>query len=961
MPNNKIVIAELELDIDGLTEAAKDSQKAIAKVKEELLALKDAGKESTAQFANNRDELQKLTQALQTQLAALTEQVQRTEDLANAQKEAGTAAQKALQTQNELAAGYSASADTLQELETTAQDAAQTLSTLNSALQQNESLMGQGEGSTAKSAKTFNDYKTQVKESFDSINLFNGGLGGLISRAQEAGGVGPLVAGAFNGMATGIGGMTKASLAFIATPMGLILTGIAVALKAVISYFTDTQEGVDKLTAITRPLQSVFQALMGVFQNVGKYLADMFTNPKQALIDFANLIKENLINQITGLAELIPNLGKAIGQLFSGDFSDAAKTATDAIAKVALGTENITDKIAGAANETGKFLSDAYERGKQIDELQKSLDRGLAGYTERNSELSIELDKQNAIADDTNATFAQRETAVRKAIETIKEQNKLVEERMDDEIKLLALKQKDNGISAAEKAEMAEMVAKQKETAAQHIDTEKAMYSKLDSIRQEAYDKEKDRRQKAIDDAITKQKQLLDLFTAEGDTRQKTLKEALDYEDTKSAKALEILKAELNAKKINQLQFDAQSKNLNAQTAEKKLQLAASYSRSELELWKAENQSKIASGKNFTDEMMKQEGIRLETLKKKQIEQLQLETGLTEQKDRDALEAKRKNHQELNQEEMEYLTELQNINNDFRAQGEAIQNAKKDRDANQKALEYETALTEDITQYEKQKLLEEQRYENEKTELEARKTSDLANAALYDTLLENNEKEHTGNLKKINQDLADYKLSLQSRLMGEMATILGKENKAGKAFAIAQATIDTYQSAVAAYRSQLTMDPTSPVRAAIAAAAAVATGLKNVQKIAGVKDPKFEQGGLMAVGGNRHTNGGTLFTGSDGTRFEAEQGELIGIMNRNAAHHFMAFNNAFPAGGTQAPNYFANGGIVSREIAQQNLNLDELAAKIALANRALPAPVVAVEDIINRGNSYIKVKEGANF
>jgi hypothetical protein len=47
-------------------------------------------------------------------------------------------------------------------------------------------------------------------------------------------------------------------------------------------------------------------------------------------------------------------------------------------------------------------------------------------------------------------------------------------------------------------------------------------------------------------------------------------------------------------------------------------------------------------------------------------------------------------------------------------------------------------------------------------------------------------------------------------------------------------------------------------------------------------------------------------------------------MNRNAARHFMAFNNAFPAWGSSAPNYFfANGGIVSREIAQQQLNVDE--------------------------------------
>jgi len=75
----------------------------------------------------------------------------------------------------------------------------------------------------------------------------------------------------------------------------------------------------------------------------------------------------------------------------------------------------------------------------------------------------------------------------------------------------------------------------------------------------------------------------------------------------------------------------------------------------------------------------------------------------------------------------------------------------------------------------------------------------------------------------------------------------------------------------------------------------------------------------------------------------------------------MAFNNAFPAGGGSAPNYFAGGGIVSREIATADLNTDELAAKIAQANRSIPPPVVAVQDIITQGNSYVQVRDGANF
>lgn len=137
--------------------------------------------------------------------------------------------------------------------------------------------------------------------------------------------------------------------------------------------------------------------------------------------------------------------------------------------------------------------------------------------------------------------------------------------------------------------------------------------------------------------------------------------------------------------------------------------------------------------------------------------------------------------------------------------------------------------------------------------------------------------------------------------------------------------------------------------------------MRNVAKIKGSKEPKFEQGGLVEIGGNRHNAGGTLFTGTDGTRFEAEQGELIGVMNRNAARHFMAFNNSFPTGGTSASNYFANGGIVSRAMATPGFNTDELAAKIADANRNIPAPVVSVQDIITEGDSYVKVRQGANF
>jgi hypothetical protein len=72
---------------------------------------------------------------------------------------------------------------------------------------------------------------------------------------------------------------------------------------------------------------------------------------------------------------------------------------------------------------------------------------------------------------------------------------------------------------------------------------------------------------------------------------------------------------------------------------------------------------------------------------------------------------------------------------------------------------------------------------------------------------------------------------------GNLSKIVGEDTKAGKAFAIAKTTIDTYSSAIAAYRSLASIPVVGPALGAIAAAAAVAGGLANVKKILAVQIP----------------------------------------------------------------------------------------------------------------------------
>jgi uncharacterized protein (DUF697 family) len=75
------------------------------------------------------------------------------------------------------------------------------------------------------------------------------------------------------------------------------------------------------------------------------------------------------------------------------------------------------------------------------------------------------------------------------------------------------------------------------------------------------------------------------------------------------------------------------------------------------------------------------------------------------------------------------------------------------------------------------------------------------------------------------------KLSIASNTAGNLSQILGEETAAGKAAAIVQATIDTYAAAQSSFKAMSGIPVVGPALGGIAAAAAVASGLKNVQAI----------------------------------------------------------------------------------------------------------------------------------
>ena len=110
------------------------------------------------------------------------------------------------------------------------------------------------------------------------------------------------------------------------------------------------------------------------------------------------------------------------------------------------------------------------------------------------------------------------------------------------------------------------------------------------------------------------------------------------------------------------------------------------------------------------------------------------------------------------------------------------------------------------------------------------------------------EEEYQGALVEIaaeaNKRRRDAYASVLGQTTDDLKTALGEGNKLYKAFAVANAVMQTYQSATAAYQSAAAIPVVGFALAPIAAAAAVAAGLANVARIKSAR----EQGGNLSAG-----------------------------------------------------------------------------------------------------------------
>ena len=391
---------------------------------------------------------------------------------------------------------------------------------------------------------------------------------------------------AFADMKAGIKGATAGFKglkgAIAATGLGALL----IILTSLFSYFKNSEEGSRKLAIAMEALGIITGKVMDFFAMLGEKIMWAFTSPKEALMSFADAIKENIMNRFEGLLELIPALGSAIKELFSGNFSEAGKIAADAVGKVVLGVEDITEKVGDAIEATVEFgktvvaeVKEAVEvAGKLVDQF-----RGIRDAQQKlivdNALLNKEMETQQKIAEDTNRTYEERKEALEKVGEAqVKLAENLAEQaRLEEENLRLQISQECN----YDKIE--ELETSLAEAIATRIDAETALETRrLDAQKITAeLENEEIARKQTIRDKLAE----MELEDVENEFAKAQAE--LELAQQKDLEELDRLKATEEEKQKVREFYDGKSKKLNKEKAkfdellqkqvtENNLQLAAS-------------------------------------------------------------------------------------------------------------------------------------------------------------------------------------------------------------------------------------------------------------------------------------------------------------------------------------------------------------------------------------------------
>ena len=492
----------------------------------------------------------------------------------------------------------------------------------------------------------------------------------------------------------------------------------------------------------------------------------------------------------TGITALVVVLGEVIGNF--DKISNWIKNSP--LGDLASGVGKLVEKFTD-------FVGITSEAERNLEAVRKATARGNEDIAARIKVLEAQGGKEKEIHD---LKLQQTEAELGVLREALKTKGSLTDE---EQKKFRDLKTQQAVINAEYQKKVSD-------------DDEKARaeaQKKTDEHNKKIADANKKNQEEIAKDTDTANKMLLDL------QNEKVLAE-ITSEEEKAKKKLEI-DADAKKKEIDSLKISEEEKTKLKKAVDESLnaELAAIDKKAKDEREKNDKEFE----KNLSKTLNESRLAAMKDGKSKELEQLKidLEEQTTEIKDNAQLTEEQKGKL-IAAERDKYLSKVQEIQDKYDKEAndkeqdrlkEIVKNEESSYKAKKEAIDDLIALNNKL--YKEGKISAEEYTKKDKEYSDSRQEVAKKEAAV-----------RSENMKKVASTLQN------------VAKAIGEHTVAGKAAAVAAATIETYQAAVSAFKSMAGIPVVGPVLGAAAAAAAIVAGIKNVKTILAVKAPDIPKG-----------------------------------------------------------------------------------------------------------------------
>lgn len=427
MDEERRILLEIETNLDKYRQEAADAGEEVRRLQKELRELKNSGEASAEEIENTSEQLRGARKEYR-------EATKNVDDLTRASKaQAGSyeelqaqlrMAEKNLKTQAGL---LTRNADGTIVLSEAYVKASREVEQARGAI--NEFNLGIHDGRTSVGL-----YKESIEKALGGMGIFGremGMVGQMFSRTLPA------------GIATTNKSLGVLKMAIAATGIGALV----VAIGSLIAYFRGAAEGQEEWAKIMAYFSGIVDALRDLFIDLGKWIRRAFEDPKQAVKDLWEAIKQNFINRFQGLIDLVvagwtvirkgaEGVGLAVAGIFNKEKRDQARAAFDEMrqglvnmGEAALMVVTGVEDVMGKARQLGSEIRDRAEATRALQERENELRRlGIEDLT-RMARLEADIAEARRISNDQQEEVTKQLEAQERAMALVDEKFRLQEAR----------------------------------------------------------------------------------------------------------------------------------------------------------------------------------------------------------------------------------------------------------------------------------------------------------------------------------------------------------------------------------------------------------------------------------------------------------------------------------------------------------------------------------------------------